>query len=189
MSILSKYNFKILRLTLIIIIIHSGNLFAQKFTEYEVKSAYLFNFTKFVEWPESYFENETSPYVIGIYKNDGFGNVLSNTIRGRLVNGRSVVIKYFNKPEEITNCHILFFPSVSRYELALVLKAIEKKPILTVGNSINQFCESGGVINFSQQYSRYRFEINNDIALESRIKISSKLLVLAKIISEDEIKF
>jgi uncharacterized protein DUF4154 len=183
----SKY-YKFVSL-LILTFILSANLFSQKFTEYEVKSAYLFNFTKFVEWPQSAFKNDDSPYIIGIYKNDGFGVVLNNTIRGRIVNGRKVIIKYFNNPQEIKDCHILFFPKISKSELINVNRAIDRKPILTVGNGIEGFCETGGVINFSQQYSRYRFEINNDIALKARIKISSKLLVLAKIISEDEIKF
>lgn len=185
---LIKYHKLFLAFTFIVFFIYN-NIYAQKFTEYEVKSAYLFNFTKFVEWPESAFQNEDSPYIIGIYKNDGFGAVLSNTIRGRQVNGRSVIIKYFSNPNEIKDCHILFFPSLTKYELIKVLNQVEKKPILTVGNAIEDFCETGGIINFSQQYSRFRFEINNDVALKSKIKISSKLLVLAKIISEDEVKF
>ena len=189
MNKITTIYYKLTGIFILVILFNSNNLFGQKFTEYEVKSAYLFNFTKFVEWPASAFENSNSPYVIGIYKNDGFGLVLNNTISGRQVNGRNVIIKYFDKPQEINDCHILFFPKISKYELINVLKVLEKKPILTVGNGIEDFCETGGIINFSQQYSRYRFEINNDIALKAKIKISSKLLVLAKIISEDEVKF
>ncbi|MCK4663806.1 MAG: YfiR family protein [Bacteroidales bacterium] len=163
--------------------------YSQKFTEYEVKSAYIFNFTKFVQWSESSFNSPNSPYIIGIYKNTSFGLVLKKTIEDRTVHGRKFIIKYINSPESIENCHILFLSRISKSELLMVLEHVNQFDILTVGNNIDNFCESGGIINFTKQYSRYRFEINNDAALKSKISISSKLLVLAKIISEDEIKF
>ena len=163
--------------------------FGQKYTEYEVKSAYLFNFSKFVKWPDSSFESITSPFIIGIYKNDGFGLVLSKTIEGRQVNGRNVIIKYYDQPHEIDYCHILFFPKIDKYELLKVLGKLEKKPILTIGNAQEGFCKVGGIINFTKPHSKFRFEINNDVSIKLNLIISSKLLALAKIISEDEIKF
>lgn len=180
----------VVRLMLFIVItMNCINVSGQKYTEYEVKSAYLFNYTKFIKWPESSFKNSTSPYIIGIYKDDGFGKILNKAIKGRDVNGRNVIIQYYNSINEVDFCHILFFPKLTRYELSIALKKLSNKPILTVGNNIEDFCESGGIINFTKQLARHRFEINNDAAVKSDIIISSKLLILAKIISEDEIKF
>ena len=161
---------------------------AQKFTEYDLKAAYLFNFAKFVQWPEYAFEDDDAPYVLGIYGEDPFGSILINALRGNTVKGRSWVIKYFTRIEDI-DCHILFLSGIEEHEMKKIIEFTSDKPILTVGDHLEYFCEQGGMINFTRQYARHRFEINNEAALKSKIYISSKLLVLAKIVSKDEVKF
>ncbi len=97
----TQYNLLYIRPLIIIIymVCFSYYTYSQKFTEYEVKSAYIFNFTKFVQWQESSFNSTNSPYIIGIYKNTSFGLVLSKTIEDRTVHGRKFIIKYINSPE------------------------------------------------------------------------------------------
>lgn len=163
--------------------------YTQSYTEYEVKAAYIFNFAKFVKWPDNSFSSKTSPFILGIYGANPFGSVLNKTINKRTVNGRKWLIKYINKPEEIKNCHLLFITQIDKSELFKILDQTKNKPILTIGDNIEDFCLYGGILNFSQQYSKHRFEINKDFAIQSNLTISSKLLILAKIISSDEIKF
>lgn len=162
---------------------------AQQFTEYEVKAAYIFNFTKFIKWPDKAFDNNSSPYVLGIYGNDPFGDILKNIILNRESQDRKWVVKYYSKPEQIQKCHILFISNIQNSELKHIIDHVKTKPILTVGDEISLFCEQGGIINFSSGNTPKRFEINNTAASHAQLNISSKLLMLSKIISNDEIKF
>lgn len=162
---------------------------AQQFTEYEVKAAYIFNFTKFIKWPDKAFDNNASPYVLGIYGNDPFGEVLKNIILNRKSEDRKWIVKYYSKPEQIQKCHILFISDIKHSELKHVIDQVKTKPILTVGDKVDLFCEQGGIINFAAGSASKRFEINNTAASQAQLNISSKLLMLSKIISNDEIKF
>ncbi len=180
------------RSTYILILIFVFGAFAgkaQQFTEYEVKAAYIFNFTKFIDWPEASFDNSASPYVLGIYGNDPFGDIIKKIIGNRQSNRRKWVVKYYNRPEQIKKCHVLFITDVKNSEVNQLLESIKDKPILSVGDEVNQFCEQGGIINFTQKNSSKRFEINNKEAKKAGLSISSKLLMLSKIITTDEIKF
>jgi hypothetical protein len=166
-----------------------NNIAAQQYTEYEVKAGYLYNFVRFISWPEGSFANSSSPIVIGIYGSDRFGEIIRRTIRNNTVDGRTFVIKYYNHPSQIQQCHILFVSEISRTELIDLLRIVRKKPILTVGDNLEGFCQMGGIINFTPQYSRNRFEINNTTARNNEINISSKLLSLAKIVTINEVEF
>lgn len=165
------------------------NANAQQFTEYEVKAAYIFNFTKFIKWPAGSFDSPSSPYVLGIYGNDPFGSVIKKIIGNRQSNGRKWIVKYYSRPEQIKQCHILFITDVEQSELRQLVIHLKGKPVLTVGDEIENFCQQGGNINFTAKKSPKRFEINNKAAKNSKLTISSKLLMLSKIITTDEIKF
>lgn len=162
---------------------------AQSFTEYEVKAAYIFNFSKFIKWPQSSFDNQASPYVLGIYGNDPFGSIIKKIIGNRKSNDRNWVVKYYSRPDQIKQCHILFITDVSPSELRRIFDHTSELPILTVGDEIENFCQQGGKINFTPKNSGKRFEINNKEANKAGLAISAKLLMLSKIISTDEVKF
>jgi hypothetical protein len=162
---------------------------AQQYTEYEVKAAYLFNFGKFIEWPAQTEYVDANTYLIGIYRNNPFGNILDKALKGRMINNRKIVIKRIFTLEEIKNCQILFISDITKAEMEEVLTFLQKKPVLTVGDNLDHFCESGGIINFTHQYAKSRFYINNKVAIRAGLTISSKLLSLAKIVTEDEVKF
>lgn len=160
-----------------------------KYSEYEVKAAYIVNFTKFVNWPKEAFHSDNSPFIIGIYGKDPLGRILQRMLADKRIYGRIPIIKIFTKPEEISTCNILFFSGVNRQEMLEALKRVKGKNVLTVGDNISEFCESGGMINFTHQYSKHRFEVNPNATERENIKISPKLMALSKIVTEDEIKF
>jgi hypothetical protein len=176
-------------LILLLLIFGKLSVNAQNFTEYEVKAAYIFNFSKFIKWPPSSFDNQASPYVLGIYGDDPFGNIIKKIIGNRKSNGRNWVVKYYSRPDQIKQCHILFISDVQPSELRKIFEHTSKMPILTVGDEIKDFCQQGGEINFTPKNSNKRFEINNKEANKAGLSISSKLLMLSKIISTDEVKF
>ncbi len=159
-----------------------------QYSEYEIKAAYIFNFAKFIEWPQS----DNSPkdtIVLGIYKNDPYGIILEKTMIGRKANGKAWKILRINRISEVDNCHILFFSDIGKYELGIILDRVKSKHILCIGDEIDGFCEIGGIVNFTPQFSQNQFEINNKVANQQGIIINPKLLKLAKIVSYNEDEF
>jgi hypothetical protein len=168
------------------LLLSAQTLFAQ-YSEYEIKAAYIFNFAKFIEWPEESLQSDT--LVLAIYKYDPFGIIIDKTMQGRKAQGKNWKIVRTNKVEDISQCHVLFISNLGTYETMKLIEKTKNKPILTIGDEIIGFCEMGGVINFTPQFSAHQFEINNEVALSRRISISPKLLTLAKIIANSEDEF
>src|SRR5262245_19682872 len=81
---------------------------ADEFPEYQLKAAFLYNFAKFVTWPESSFTNAEAPITIGIVGTDPFGPLLEDIIKGKTANGRKLAIRHLSPQEKPTGCHILF---------------------------------------------------------------------------------
>ncbi len=168
-----------------------GNLtlVAQQYTEYELKSAYIFNFAKFIEFPPNTFNSDKDPYIIGVYGNEAFLEVLQAVIHGKTINNRSVIAINISQPEDALNCKMIYFSRTSITQALTIIEFLNGKPILTIGDNIEDFCQKGGMINFTQQFSHKRFEINPDAAARVKITISSKLLALARIVKDEEVKF
>jgi len=148
-------------------------------TESQVKAVFLYNFAQFVEWPPNSFTNETSPIVIGILGDDPFGSVLDQIVRGETVRGRKIVVKRLAPGDEFRSCHILFISHSEKERAWEFLQDLKNSPVLTVGEDEN-FCERGGMINFVRQDKNIRLEANRTAAEETGIKISSRLLSLAR---------
>ena len=147
-------------------------------TEYQLKAAFLLNFTKFVEWPPAAFAEAKSPIVLGILGENPFGDALERTIRDKTINNRPLEIKPFRSSAEATNCHILFISTSEKARLPEILAALRGASVLTVGET-DRFTETGGMINFVRQGNKIRFQINEVAAKSVGLKISSKLLSLA----------
>jgi hypothetical protein len=153
--------------------------------EYEVKAIFLYNFAKFVEWPETAFKDNNSPIIIGVIGKDPFGEILDKAIYGEKIMGRELILKRFSKISEIESCHILFIAFSDREEVAQIIKHINGLSVLTIAE-LEGFPQLGGIINFVLKENKIGFEINIDAAERAHLKISSKLLKLAKIIREDK---
>ena len=147
-------------------------------TEYQLKAAVLFNIAKFVEWPAAAFAETTSPIVIGILGENPFRDDLERTIRNKTVNDRPLVIKEFHSLGEATNCHILFISTSEKARLPEILESLRKTTVLTVSET-DGFTEAGGMINFFLEGNKNRFQINDTVAKNAGLKISSKLLSLS----------
>jgi hypothetical protein len=140
--------------------------------EYQVKAAFLFNFLKFVEWPAT---TNDSPWVIGVLGHDPFGDILDNTVRGKLVNGRLVEVRRYAKAGEVKDCNILF---IGRSEFERTGTPV-KAGLLTVGES-PEFLKSGGIINFYLEDNRVHFEIQASAARTLCLRVSAQLLKLGR---------
>ena len=138
--------------------------------EYRVKAAYLFNFAKFVEWPAA-----AGPITICVAGRNVFGEALSETIRGETINGRPLAVRVIIEPE--AGCQIVFVPRGAA--AAVYLAAARTSPSLTVGESPD-FIEQGGIVNFTLEGANVRFQIDSEAAERAGLRISSRLLRLAR---------
>jgi hypothetical protein len=168
--------------------------------EYQVKAAFLYNFTKFVDWPEEKRGDVNEPITIGIIGKDSFGKAFE-PLKGKKAKCRSVAIKRFegfkkksgkkDKPEPdekieaIRKCHLLFICPSEQGNIKEIIKSIKGHCVLTVGD-IDGFLEAGGIIKFTVEENKVRFEINNTAAKRTKLKISSQLLRLAKRVVEEK---
>lgn len=145
--------------------------------EYDVKAAFIYNFTKYIEWPPSALPGN-SPIVIGIVGRDPFGRSIDELLQGKTVSGRSFRLRRLSwDDDEVANCHILFV-SAGAFDPARLAK-LRGRPVLTIGESPG-FTSKGGIINFVIEGGRVRFDINSELAGAGGIQISSKLLSLAR---------
>jgi hypothetical protein len=140
--------------------------------EHRVKAAYLFNFTKFVEWPaEAVPAGE--PLSLCVAAPNPFGHALEEIVRGELVGARALTTRIVR---DATGCHVLFVPA--GVSPAPLLRGARSKPILTVGESPD-FLREGGIVKFVVHDGKVRFEISQDAAIRAHLRISSRLLRLA----------
>lgn len=153
-------------------------------SEYKVKAAFLLNFLKFVEWPSSVFPSTNSSYCIGVLGEDPFGEILDNTVRDKNIDGRPVEVKRGQKFTDLTRCHLVFISRSERARLRSILREARTSSTLLV-SEIEGFASVGGTINFKVQNDKVRFEINPHAAKAAGLRMSSKLLSLATIISHE----
>ncbi len=145
--------------------------------EYQVKAAFLLNFTKFVQWPASAFADENSPVAICILGEDPFGNTLDEMVRGEALNGRQLVVQRIRRQVEPKACQVLFV-SKSEKDVARTLADLGTG-VLTVGEG-EKFLRDGGIIAFVIQDRRVRFDIDQAAAVKARITLSSRLMNVAR---------
>ena len=150
--------------------------------EYQIEAIFLFNFAQFVDWPPEAFSGPGDPLVIGILGNDPFGAYMDEAVRGERVNDRPIVIRRFARVEDITTCHILFISRSESARLDQILGRLKGRSILTVSD-IDDFNQSRGMIRFVIEKNKIRLRINLGAAKSAGLKISSKLLRPAQIVS------
>jgi len=155
-------------------------------SEYLIKAGFIYNFAKFVEWPSAAFSQADSPIVIGVLGTDPFGNVLDRIVEDKKLGPRGFVVrryKWGRDVKDLRDCKILFVSASERTHVDEILQSVKGLPILTVGETPG-FAERGGVIRFTLEDNRVRFEVNVAAAHQADLNISSRLLTLAKIIPQ-----
>jgi len=148
--------------------------------EYEVKAAFIHNFTQFIDWPSGAFEAEDSPMRIGILGNGSIDVPLMN-MNGKKVQKRFLEVSKVLNINGIGQYHIIFVNPSENGRLQSILQNLRGTGILTIGDT-SGFTEHCGVINFYLKSGKVRFEINLEASQRENLYISSKLLRLARIV-------
>jgi hypothetical protein len=154
---------------------------AQPVEEYRLKAAFIFNFTRFVEWPAESFKSPTEPISICVFGRNPFGDALEQAVHGHLSQGRPVVVRSISDAADAAGCHELFLPASERKQWRAVLDAAANHAILTVGEA-DSFLHDGGVVNLRIENGTVRIQVRPEAAARQQIVMSSKLLGLAEIV-------
>lgn len=147
--------------------------------EYEAKANYLAKFPSFIEWPDNALPQGGAPFLLCVFGEYHFGIALAEFTRGVIIQQRRIEARWIHKEEDLHACQILF---VSRSELTRyrrVLETVGGQVVLTVGET-PEFLGAGGMVCFTMEQGTLQFEVNLDEAIKARLKISSRLLALAR---------
>ena len=144
--------------------------------EREVQAAFLYQFARYVDWPVG--SDDNAPFAICVFGEDPFGSVLDDMVKDRTIAGRRVAIRRIVGPTEMSECRILFVSRSADGRLPSLLKALEGKQVLTVGEGA-QFTRRGGMVAFTSEDRKVRFVINLGAAGAAKLMLSSQLLRIA----------
>ncbi len=153
--------------------------------EYQLKAAFLFNFTQFVEWPVDAFTTDGTPWTIGVLGDNPFGSYLEEIVSGEKVNGHPVIIRYYKNADEIKTCHILFINLADTKKQEQAIALLKGRNILTVSDA-SSFPRYGGMVKLFTRDNKIKMQINLEASKAANLVISSKLLRLAEIFISKE---
>jgi hypothetical protein len=139
--------------------------------EYQVKAAFLFNFAEFVQWPDDTYAGTNAP----------FGAALDETIQGESIGSHKLIVERSRQLGDLKNCQMIFVCKSEKKHVVEILSALGSRPVLTV-SEVDGFARSGGGINFYLDGTKVRFDINPAAVRNDRLKITSQLMSLGKIV-------
>ncbi len=171
--------------SLVLLVLLSSTATAQSAPEYQVKAAFLFNFARFVEWPADAFSSADAPLQVCVLGQDPFGSDFEQVILDKAVNGHRLEVVHPSGVPQARACQILFVASSGKQQVREILQGLRTASVLTVGDMAG-FAKMGGVIDFVLDESRVRFEINLQAAERAHLKLSARLLTVAKLIMSEE---
>lgn len=148
-----------------------------------VKAAFLRNFAHYVTWPMSAFDNDSSPWRIGVLGNAPFGAVVENTLRGRTEQGRAFEIYSADSLGKLPPCQIIYIAFKDHDRRRAALTELKNKPVLTVGDESGMLME-GAIIRL-QPGERMQMSVNLDQARAVALNIQTKMLEVSSEVLEN----
>ena len=149
-------------------------------SEYGLKSVFLYQFCRFMEWPGSAFSSPYDPLIIGVIGDDPFGSLLNEAVAGETYHGRPIRIEHYRSARDIKRCHLLFVSRSSVDQMNEILSAVAGKSVVTVGET-EGFLDRGGMIALTADRNRVRLQVNASSLRAAKVDVSSKLLRVAEI--------
>jgi hypothetical protein len=154
---------------------------AQAVSQPSLKAAFLYNFAKFAEWPVD--AAAGGPLTLCVLADDASEDALVKLVNGASVNGRAVTVSRSAPKTKVRTCHLLYIAEPDADTIAGILEEVKGAPVLTVGDG-DAFARRGGIVGLVIEDGRMRFAINPDAAQRSGVRLSSKLLSLAKLVRD-----
>jgi len=148
----------------------------QATVEYEVKAAFVLNFSRYVEWPPP---RQSPPLRICMFRENPFGDRLEAVVSGERWAGGAIELRLAQDEHTARECHLLYVPAAETERFLAMAPHLATTPVLTVGET-RPFLDGGGMIQLFIDANRVRFSINQRSALQAGLQISSRLLRLAR---------
>jgi hypothetical protein len=156
---------------------------AQDVTESSLKAAFIYNFAKFTVWPQD------APTTVGasrapvsfnacVLGDSRLRDDLERTVRDRQLSGRGIIVSQVQLDGKLGSCHLLFVSGVTSKQVEAIVAALQGTPVLTISD-VDDFARHGGIIQMFVDNGKLRFNFNLAAAKQSRLQLSSKLLILA----------
>jgi hypothetical protein len=146
-------------------------------SEYSLKAAFIYNFSKFVEWPDSAFRGKKE-FCIATLGRSPLDRELA-ALSGKSVQGHPIVFRKLSSLDDVAQCQVLFISRSELNRLEGVLDALRDAPVLTIAES-EDFCKRGGMLSLEKENSKIVFDVNYRETQRSRLKPNSQLLKLAR---------
>ena len=156
----------------------NGSVFSQGRPVHEIYSMMVFNFTKYVQWPD---HAVTGEFVIGVVGNTDIYNTLNGWYGGKARGSKTYIIKKFNSASEVTDCHVLYIDKSKSGEFDDVNSKLQGKGTLVITDK-SGLGEKGSGINFKTVDNKLKFELNQKVIESSNLKVSGALSSMAILI-------
>ncbi|MGF1548627.1 MAG: YfiR family protein [Thiotrichales bacterium] len=148
---------------------------ADTLSEDDVKAGFIFNFTKYLEWPDTQADSALVVCSTGVQPLSG----KLESLQGRVAQGRTIRVRTQVRSNEWRECQVLFIDAEEAPRMDTLLRVVAQFPVLTVSDA-PEFVQAGGIIGLKLRAGRIRFDINQASAREAGLKLSSQLLKLAE---------
>ncbi|ALG66570.1 YfiR family protein [Beggiatoa leptomitoformis] len=176
----TRFSYQFVLVSMIWLCCYAGVAYPDELNdEYAIKTAFIYNVIRMVEWPDDR-EGNTTPISICLIGENYFGDSL-NALERKTVRDRPLVLKKNIQLNTVKNCHLLFISASERNNLATIFRTVARLSVLTVGD-VDSFAEMGGIVNLWRDEERIKVEVNLSAAEKVNLKISSRLLQLARVI-------
>jgi len=154
------------------------------FAEYRIKAAFLLKFVGFIDWPAATFDRADAPFVISVIGGTPLGTELARIAAGRQVNGHPVQVRLLGRGDSSAGSQVLFVGHADGTRLSAIVAATEGAPVLLVSESDGALAQ-GTAINFVVADDKVRFDVALHAINRAGLKISARLLAVARVVQPD----
>lgn len=157
----------------------SPHAFAQNSAaEYQVKAAFVFHFAQLVDWPSETSDAPEQSITLCLFDDGTHNRDFRSTLQGKTLGARAFSVRELHKVQDAQGCDILFLTREEIRRQRELLAGLKGQPVLTIGET-DSFLKDGGMVRFRLEGDKIRFDINLAAAENARLRISSRLLLLA----------
>lgn len=151
---------------------------AQERPTHEIHSAMLYNFIKYVQWPN---EGEAGDFVVGVIGDDNVFNTLKQWYDGKAKGSKKYVIKKLASADEATGCQVVYVGKSKNRDFDVIKTSCNGKSVLTITDGAGM-AQKGSCINFKVIDGKLKFELNQSMVTGSNLKVSTQLSSMAILI-------
>lgn len=161
---------------------------AQQFNEYEIKLVYLYQSMKYINWPDEK-TNSSEHFTIGVYGPENICDLANKMLSSRKIANKPCKTIKISDVNSAKKCDAIYIIDYKKFETIQILNALKDFPILTIGDQLQDFCQSGGMINLTDKAEKYRLELCPENIIDHNLEVSTQLYPISKIIKTEEVIF